>query len=135
MTIFGNQSSSYPCCYRFCHASLFLCAPSSFLTSFHVPFIPSTSLPISDPHITFYILLCSLMYKSLYILPQITTQSSPSHLPTTTQLLKKPSSSSSTVISNGLIEHSSSRSPLSSCDPHYRLRLSSCLQKPSSHLS
>src|ERR1700690_4338961 len=88
MTIFGNHSLSYPCCYRVHHASLFLCAPSSFLTSFRVPFIPSTSLPISDLHIAFYILLCSLMYKSLYILPQITTQCSPSRLPTTNQLLK-----------------------------------------------
>src|ERR1700690_3842066 len=88
MTIFGNHSLSYPCCYRVHHASLFLCAPSSFLTSFRVPFIPSTSLPISEPHIAFYILLCSLMYKSLYILPQITTQCSPFRLPTTAQLLK-----------------------------------------------
>src|ERR1700723_3248689 len=49
--------------------------------------------------------------------------------------LKKSSSSLSTVISSGPIEHSSSRSPLSSCDPHFPSQLSSCLPKPSSHLS
>src|ERR1700723_2925111 len=53
MTIFGNPPSSCPCCHRVRHASLFLYTPSSFLTLFRVPFIPSTSLPISDPHIPF----------------------------------------------------------------------------------
>src|SRR6202142_4517136 len=65
MTIFGNKSSSYPCCYRIHYTSLFLCVPSPFLILFCVPFIPSTSLPISYPHIAFYIFLCSPMYKSL----------------------------------------------------------------------
>src|ERR1700690_1949030 len=64
MTIFGNKSSSYHCCYRVRYTPLFLCVPSPFLILFRVPFIPLTSLPIFYPHISFYIFLCPLMYKS-----------------------------------------------------------------------
>src|ERR1700690_3004188 len=65
MTIFGNKSSSRHCCYRVHYTPLFLCVPSPFLILFRIPFIPSTSLPIFYPHISFYIFLWPFVYKNL----------------------------------------------------------------------